>query len=804
MDLTQSKLTKAEWEGIEVPEAPQEKTVLKMIRNGFHNVNFKTNPNQSILSFAKLDDSPTMQNHIFIQYLKPVLEKLYKKYGVDLAIAKINAKLVPKKRDIIRLGNIESTISKNKSGLYEFTVLNLIDQMLSYLTKGKEKWQVYYYSLVHLQSISLQINTVLKIEWERFIEHYADQVSLSYYFKHSESTMEKNEVLLQYRDIELYEHQKRIFSTFKQSGQSGQSKPKLVFYVAPTGTGKTLTPIGLAEQYRVIFVCAARHVGLALAKSAISAGRKIALAFNCNDAEDIRLHFAAAKEYTKNYKTGGIYKVDNSVGDNVEIIISDIQSYTVAMLYMKAFNDKENIITYWDEPTITMDYDDHPYHAIIHRNWVENIIPNIVLSSATLPHEDEIRDVLADYRSRFHGDTLSILSVDCNNSIPLISKEGMVTMPHHLPDHSAFSKMRECIAHCQKSSSLIRYMDLTEICKFIIYLNKNGHIKDDRFKMEYYFESSQDITLKTVKNYYLKIFPQIQESDWATIYAHFQKHRHQPYPSNLLVTTKDAYTLTHGPSIYLAKDIEKVAKFYLQQSRIPNEIIETINQTIKKNNKINNDIAKLEMQFENAMARETTKDKKMGDDDRLPPELKQLRQRIENLQLKIESVAMPEVYVPNTPDHFQHWAEQKTTPGNGAIFVPQIPEEQVIKLMQLTDVEPMWKILLLLGIGVFMHHNSIGYVEIMKTLAQEQKLLLILATDDFIYGTNYQFCHGFLGRDLVYLTQEKIIQALGRVGRNKQNKDYSMRMRDNSFISKIFEPLDVKQEAQMMNRLFSI
>lgn len=161
---------------------------------------------------------------------------------------------------------------------------------------------------------------------------------------------------------------------------------------------------------------------------------------------------------------------------------------------------------------------------------------------------------------------------------------------------------------------------------------------------------------------------------------------------------------------------------------------------------------------------------------------------------------MPEVYVPNSPDHSFKWSQENDTRDS---FTPEISDKYVIKLMQLNDVEPIWKLLLLMGIGVFMHHDSVGYVEIMKELAQEQKLLLILATDDYIYGTNYQFCHGYLGKDLVHLTQEKIIQALGRVGRNKQNKDYSIRMRDNSFISKIFTPLDVKEEAEMMNKLFS-
>ena len=57
------------------------------------------------------------------------------------------------------------------------------------------------------------------------------------------------------------------------------------------------------------------------------------------------------------------------------------------------------------------------------------------------------------------------------------------------------------------------------------------------------------------------------------------------------------------------------------------------------------------------------------------------------------------------------------------------------------------------------------YVEIMKKLAEDQKLYLIIASSDYIYGTNYQFCHGYLSRDLENMTQEKMIQAFGRVGR---------------------------------------
>ena len=128
-----------------------------------------------------------------------------------------------------------------------------------------------------------------------------------------------------------------------------------------------LSPLGLSEKHRIIFVCAARHVGLALAKSAISIEKKVAFAFGCTDPGDIRLHYSAAKDYTRHRKTGGIFRVDNSVGDNVEIMITDIASYLPAMYYMLAFNKPQDMLLYWDEPTITMDYDEHSFHEIIQK-----------------------------------------------------------------------------------------------------------------------------------------------------------------------------------------------------------------------------------------------------------------------------------------------------------------------------------------------------------------------------------------------------------------------------------------------------
>ena len=119
------------------------------------------------------------------------------------------------------------------------------------------------------------------------------------------------------------------------------------------------------------------------------------------------------------------------------------------------------------------------------------------------------------------------------------------------------------------------------------------------------------------------------------------------------------------------------------------------------------------------------------------------------------------------------------------------------------EVEANWKVLLLMGIGVFAKHTNIDYVAIMKELAVHQKLYLIIASTDYIYGTNYQFCHGYIGKDLESLSQEKLIQAFGRVGRSNTRQDYSLRLRSFEMINTLFQEATDKIEVRNMNMLFN-
>ena len=193
---------------------------------------------------------------------------------------------------------------------------------------------------------------------------------------------------------------------------------------------------------------------------------------------------------------------------------------------------------------------------------------------------------------------------------------------------------------------------------------------------------------------------------------------------------------------------------------------------------------------------------------------------------------MDSKYIPNTIQHQTIWLppvasnpNQEPTYVKNA-YVPYI-EESIVKRIMAINVSNQMKLLLLLGIGIFRDvsveeqesgeetiqqindkkKHNFDYIEIMKELAMEQRLYMIIAQTDYIYGTNYQFCHAFIGKDLTHqMTPQKIIQAMGRVGRGKMQQEYTVRFRDNDLIETIFLPIDMEKnnEAFNMNRLFCV
>ena len=212
------------------------------------------------------------------------------------------------------------------------------------------------------------------------------------------------------------------------------------------------------------------------------------------------------------------------------------------MYYMLAFNKKESLIMYWDEPTITLDYEGHPCHPMIKTIWSENKIPNIVLSSATLPQKEEIVTTIMDFKTRFEGEDYSIVSYDCKKTISIINRDGYTELPHYL--YNEYDEVKNVVKHCKKYKTLLRYFDLREIIRFIKYINDKNYIKHRLYSIEYYFKDISMITMLNIKLYYLEVLTHLKNNSWNEIHAYLNDTRRKGLDSSIYITTKDAHTLT--------------------------------------------------------------------------------------------------------------------------------------------------------------------------------------------------------------------------------------------------------------------
>ena len=790
MDLSQTKLTRTEWNGIEIPVSSREKAILKLIIDGYHNIHISYATCKTLYDILKIEQSPEMDFLLYQTFLEDMIKKDIKKY--DLKYIVKNSKIKIKKKDQYRVENFKQNVDND---YYEYLVVKLTHKLLKETRKDKKIR--YYYSLHHLLSLQLTNKNTIIHSYALFVleKQVIEPQDISTLVYNVLSMIEQNPFVYENEARKLYDHQKQIY---QHLSITEKNTPKLILYTAPTGTGKTMTPIGLSEGRRIIFVCAARHVGLALAKSAISMGKKIAFAFGCETPEDIRLHYFAVKECVRDRRTGGIRKVDNSKGDLVEIMICDIKSYVSAMSYMLAFNQPEDMVMYWDEPTISLDYDEHDLHTIIQRTWNENIIPNIVLSSATLPNGHEINSVISDYKVKYkNGELVSIVSNDCRRTIPILNKENKVEMPHFM--YEDYDELMESILYCKNRSTMYRYLDVAEILKVIKYVNNNINIPE-RYKIEHYYQSIKDVTVESIKTYYLDLLRQIPKEKWTDIYREW-KSMHKPmYTNTIRMVTEDAHTITHGPAIYLTDEIDKITRFCLQSISLPSRVIEELLGSIHFNNELLVKINQMEKDIEDGLKKDEDKEKKIIS-ERVDPALREKIRDLEKTKTRIKSIELEPCYVPNTREHFNHWASLAESLYKD-LHLPKIEQKIIEKIMLIPNVKDSWKVLLIMGVGVFCKHESQEYVDIMKELADQQCLYMIIASTDYIYGTNYQFCHAYLGKDLENATQEKIIQAMGRVGRGAFQHTYSLRFRNNDMLHKIFKEEKNKKEVYHMNRLF--
>ena len=83
MDLKQRKLTKSEWESIEIPVSSAENEVLQLITKGYSNVHIKINKTDSIFTYLKIEYSPQIEEFLYVKFFADKIKDLVSKNKIS-------------------------------------------------------------------------------------------------------------------------------------------------------------------------------------------------------------------------------------------------------------------------------------------------------------------------------------------------------------------------------------------------------------------------------------------------------------------------------------------------------------------------------------------------------------------------------------------------------------------------------------------------------------------------------------------------------------------------------------------------
>jgi hypothetical protein len=839
----QSRLSKAEWESVEVPLPESEMEIVRLLLSDDDDTLLRFR-DPSLVSFMQLEKKDAaVHRFVFEKYFLDPFSAL-KSTAMDVDMKsfwrywctryeqekKEEGKLVSltwKKADEIRLKNAHSMLEYNASHCAESMVWTICTRGLFQEASDRSTLRDLYtlhQILPHARVIPGFNPFVLQLaeEWFRVVQHFWEQMEPDddededdeeestvvvgqqlhvALLQNAQLILDRNMEWHRFRPQQLYVHQQSLFSLFR-----APPPPSIVFYAAPTGTGKTKSPIGLVQyDYCVLFVCAARHIGLDVARTAIAARQKVGFAFGCESARDVRLHHFAATNPTRCPRSGRIVKCNDEDGSRVQLLISDVQSMKVAIEYLlHSGKDRARMIVFHDEPTISMEHADHPLHAPLQANWNVMVhhyqLPYIILSCATLPHP-EWWTGQSTLGSPYQ--VVRIASHDTMKSITLVDTEGYVAMPHRM----LFSpeELRHCVQFLLAEETMFRYLDTQECARYLL---------DHEPEPDVWF-SIASFDNRSLKERYLRVLLLRQEGLPSPAVQPITKLFPFSSESGMLLTTQDAHTFQYGQSLILANNVDTIATFLVQQSHLPPTILSSLLAILDNNASLHRQMEPLRQSLDDLSMKEMDKERKMAkasDDDAVVIKLTSglaLQQQLQRLELQLRIAQLDAVYVPNTLKHVFKYRPDMGSADHAALFSGHVSESEVNTFLHCPCDQPdkgddHVRLLFLMGIGVLCPAYP-SSVELVKQCMNRESLFMTLLSDDYIFGLNNQCAHLVLCKDLQFMTRSKVMQALGRVGRGEWKAQYTVRFRSNALLRTCFLPEEVEHNMELrnFNRLFA-
>ena len=193
---------------------------------------------------------------------------------------------------------------------------------------------------------------------------------------------------------------------------------------------------------------------------------------------------------------------------------------------------------------------------------------------------------------------MNINSHDFKKTISLLDKDCKCVLPHLL--YADYDTLKSSLQHISKHKTLLRYFDLQEIVNFVKYVD-TYKLVDERYTLGNYFDNIDDVTMNSLKMYYLSLLNTISRENYIKVHEYLTKTLKYKFDTSsnsiqrmksvdifnksvasggsfakttsvdsikqeelyrgLLLTTRDAYTLTDGPTIFMAEDVQRLRNF---------------------------------------------------------------------------------------------------------------------------------------------------------------------------------------------------------------------------------------------------
>ena len=85
--FSQGKLTKSEWNNMEIPVILDELTIIKLIKDSYHDVQKKYNKNVSMIGVLKTSSYEEMHLHLYKKYFEESVNEMIEKYKVPPVVS---------------------------------------------------------------------------------------------------------------------------------------------------------------------------------------------------------------------------------------------------------------------------------------------------------------------------------------------------------------------------------------------------------------------------------------------------------------------------------------------------------------------------------------------------------------------------------------------------------------------------------------------------------------------------------------------------------------------------------------------